>query len=258
MNKRLIILFIGLVILVLVIVLNSTVFIIRDISVLSDCGTGYYNDEDIVSSSFISGGKNIFILSERIATDNIEKAHPDIRVTSIERKFPNKVIIHITLRIPVIALKINGSNNYFITDWELNVIDVTDDESDLYKNSAKINGLTVTVQGDAEELIGTALQDESLSDIKSIALAASAMGINDVGFKTFFNNIDFSRTYYAFIKTNSGVTLCLVTGTDTSIEDQFQAVYSIYCGLDLNDTKRTSGYYYNNGTGWIWSTGQPE
>lgn len=257
MNRRLVVLFISLVVLVLLIVLNSALFVVRNISVVSDCGEGWYDSEEIITTSNISIGRNIFTLSENKAVRNIELNNPYVRVISIERIFPSSINIHITLRIPVIAIKINGEDNYFITDWELNIVDVVSNSSLLYSNSTEIKGISVTVSGQARDLIGTKLTDNKLSPIAEIAQAAYAMGITDVGFKTFFKNIDLSKEHYAYIKTNSGVTMVIVTGTDLSILDQFQAVYSIYVSLDINDTQRNSGYYMiktiQGVTGWVWS-----
>lgn len=253
MNKRLIVLFAGLVLLVLIIVLNSTVFTISEISVSSDNGTNWYNKDLIIESSMITLGKNIFMVSESKATDNIQEANPDVRVTSIERKFPNNIIIHITLRIPIIAINITDTDNYLITDWELNVIDIASEGDELYNKSSLIKGISLNVTGNAEDLLGTKLADESLNTIVDITLAAATLGITDIGFETFFKSIDIGTSHYAYIKTNSGVTFVIITDTDTEIEDQLQAVYSIYIGLDPSDSHRTSGFYMHNGVGWIWS-----
>ena len=253
MNKRLIVLFIGLIFLVIIIVLNSTLFVISDISVSSDSGTSWFDPDAVILSSKINKGRNIFALSETKALGNIESAHSNIRVVSIERKFPNKIIIHITLRVPVIAIRIEGSGKCFITDWELNVIDVVSSDSKLYKDSALIKGIAVTVNGEAESLKGKKLEDTQLEPIVEIARAAASMGIADAAFNTFFDNIDFSKSHYAYIKTNAGVTFVLVIGTDTSIEDQFQAVYSYFVSLEISDSKRSSGYFKIGNEGWEWS-----
>lgn len=261
MNKRLVIIFSSLVLLVLIIVLSSTVFVVRDISVQSDNGNSWYNSEEIIDTSLITQGKNIFSISESKAITNIEQANSYIKVTSIERIFPNKIIIHITLRVPIVAIPINNSDNHIITDWELNVIDIVSPDDELYINSTEIKGIEVTIDGQAEDIIGTKIEEPTLAPIVSIATAAKNLGISDEGFRIFFEHIDFTRPYYAYIKTNSGVTLALVVGTDTSIEDQFQSVYSIYVGLDINDNKRNSGYYsiqtVNGSQGWIWSSTLP-
>ncbi|MGI6700914.1 MAG: cell division protein FtsQ/DivIB [Christensenellales bacterium] len=257
MNKRLIFLFIGLIVLVILIVLNSAVFVIKDISVSSDYGGSWYNAEDIINASSISEGRNIFILSEKKAGEYIEDKNPYVRVTSIERKFPNKIIIHITLRVPVIAIKVSGTNDYLITDWELKVIDVAAQPDELYKSAVKIKGVNVTVTGDARDYIGTTLEDEALDYIVELADAAAQMGIRDEGLKTFFNSVDFSTVNHCFVKTNAGVTFIFVTGTDTAINEQFQYVYSMFVEYALTDKERTSGYLYNDGSGWKWHTANP-
>jgi hypothetical protein len=255
MNKRLIFLFVGLILIVLIIVLNSTLFTVSEINISSDCGTDWYDGTSLIEASGITQGKNIFSISEKKVTDNVEASDPYVRVTSVERIFPNKILIHITLRVPVIAIKISGSNQYFITDWELNVIAVAESGSVLYNDSALIKGITLTVDGEPEALIGTKLDEEALLPVSEIAAAAGAMGIYDSGFSAFIEEIDLSTAYHAYVKTNSGVTLVLVTGTDISVSDYFEAAYSLYVSLDIADSRRLSGYWYipDGGEGWVWT-----
>lgn len=252
MNKRLIVLFVCLALVVLLVVLNSTVFVVSEIIVTSDIDDDWYDQDEIISVSQINLGRNIFVVSESKASENIHSNLTDVRVISIERKFPNKVIIHITKRVPMVSIQISDESQYIITDWDLRILDIQSNSGDLYLNSTKIKGLTLDVEGNRDELIGELIDDEKFDYVKNIAHSALLMGINDIGFSSFFEEIDFSIANYVHIKTNSGVTLVLVVGTDTTLEDQFQAAYSIYVNFDINDLERNSGYIIITEEGWQW------
>lgn len=123
MKKRTIVLFACLIIVCILLVLNGTLFIVRDVEVL-DWEIGAIQDENIVELSGVKD-KNIFTVSESIVAENIEKAMPRYKVLNVERKFPSAIKIVILERVPIIAVK-TTDNAYAVIDREGRVIEKND------------------------------------------------------------------------------------------------------------------------------------
>ena len=152
-NGRIIAFFAVLTLIVVVIVLNITLFTVSDISVYNKVVSELIVDDDIIEASDIAIGSNIFALSERKAIKNIELANPYVRVTSIERRFPGKVVIHVTVRTPVMTVKVSDSEDYALLDSNLKILDIVDAYSKLYRASTKVIGISVESAALGESLL---------------------------------------------------------------------------------------------------------
>ena len=73
---------------------------------------------EIIALSGIKKGKNIFSIDEAIAIENIEINRPELKVISIERKFPNKVVVYVTRRTGVFSLALDDGR-FAVLDREL-------------------------------------------------------------------------------------------------------------------------------------------
>ncbi len=259
MNKRLVILFVFLIIFIVLIVLASTVFVVTDINVNSDMGDSWYVASDIIDISDIEEKKSIFAINENEITENIQETYPNIRVVSIERKFPNKVVLHITLRVPIISVAIEGESDYLITDWECSIIDVVSSTSQLYINSTKIVGIEAESQLVNPNQSSNGDTNSLFDSISAIAAAAATFGLADDYFCTFFEDITVVDSNYLYAQTNAGVTFVFISGIDTTISEQFNPVYTLFSSLELNNARRMGGYYYFNFelSAWDWSIEVP-
>ena len=139
MKKRTIVLFACLIIVCILLVLNGTLFIVRDVEVF-DWENGAIQDEQIVELSGVKN-KNIFTVSESIVTENIEKAVPRYKVVNVERLFPSGIKIVILQRVPIIAVKMQGGT-YAIIDREGHVIEKSDNPDEYTYDLTVMEGVT--------------------------------------------------------------------------------------------------------------------
>jgi hypothetical protein len=192
MNKRLIILFSLLIVIVLIIVLNSTLFIVKDISTsYPECDK--FTANDIISASSIVKDKNIFMISKEKSINIIEKSIPYVEVINIEKKFPNKIIIHTDLRIPIMVIKIDGTDRYLLIDKDLKVLNIIN--ANAINDYCLIRGNTVKFSGNDEEIIGGFIQKDT-EEFKNLTLIVETiLSLNTAfigpSFNEYFKSIDF-------------------------------------------------------------------
>lgn len=125
-KKRLIILCSVLSVLAVLIILTSTVFMLTSVKVnflASGMQVLSENDsESIIKAGKFKYGSNVLFTSYEKQMANIEKSYPYAKVHKVERKFPNKAIVHISERTPAICIKQNG--NAYILDSDLKVLNI--------------------------------------------------------------------------------------------------------------------------------------
>ncbi len=209
-----------------------------DVNSTNDITLSAEQKTEIIALSEIKRGKNIFSIDEAIAIDNIELNQPSLKVISIERKFPNKVVIYVTGRTGVFCCK-TADGEYAILDREMKVISMSD---------VKDNSLT--------ELVG--LQDETLTlghelDYRNGLLLKMVKGaercsfINE-RFSTFFVKTEVKEDTID-LTTNSGVIMQLPVSSN--IDESVIGCYNYY----LNKTSalgKSSGYIRLKDNGWKW------
>ncbi len=251
-NGRVVAFFIVLLLVVIIIVLNVTLFTISEITVLNKVYSDLIVPGDIVASSKIQMGSNIFSLSERKAISNIEIANPYIKVTSIERRFPNKVLVHVTVRTAVMTVAVSGSDEYALLDSNLKILDIVSQYSNLYSASTKIYGIMVE-----SPVIGSVLNTANPYNgaLGVIGNTANNEDLQGVAFLTFFERITFvadADKNNVRIKINSGVTFVLTN--NQNLQAQLRYCLEKYKLTDELSAERKSGYYYfATGTGWVWT-----
>ncbi|MDD4316172.1 MAG: FtsQ-type POTRA domain-containing protein, partial [Clostridia bacterium] len=94
------------ILIVIAIVVFGNVFLIKSIDVVFERKPLNVNEANIVEASKIAIGSNIFSLDEKSAAAGIADFYPNntVYVQSIERVFPNKVIIYVKERTPVLSV----------------------------------------------------------------------------------------------------------------------------------------------------------
>ena len=133
-KKHLLILFCILFVVVVIIVLNSTVFTLQSAKVVfvsyDDAGDTIYVDapEKYATISAIDilsnlKGKNLFFLSSEKVIDQVHLACPDLKVVAMRRIFPNIVEVFVVEREPVAYFEQNGY--YYLVDSEMYVMEVS-------------------------------------------------------------------------------------------------------------------------------------
>ena len=135
MTKRhILILFCILFVVVLVVVLNSTVFTLQQSKLVfvtyDDEGKTIYVDapEKYAQVSALSlieefKGKNIFFLSSAKIIQQVHETCPDLKVVKVRRLFPNVAEIFVTERQPVAYFEQNGY--LYLVDSEMHIMEMT-------------------------------------------------------------------------------------------------------------------------------------
>ena len=252
--------FIAIIALIVVFVLlNMTLFTVQEVIVLNKVEMQSVDKEAIIKDSGIEQGSNIFLLSEGKITVAIEKSYPYIQVLSIERSFPNKVIIHVSMRTPLMAIQIENSSLYALIDSSLKILEIVDVYDPLYLSSTKVYGIEIT-----DPIVGGFLyQTNDLNGrLANIGYVAEKEQLEGTAFLNFFESISFTGTEGSVIKIKlrSGVTICINGITDNQKKLRF--ALEEYRSLGEQSYKRLGGYIYFNEEvgsdgGWTWAEKDP-
>ena len=135
--------FVCLSIIVVLCVLGGAVFVVSDIQIErqdKNLQQSTISDESIIEKSRIEYNKSIFAISESKVVTNIESNFPTIRVVGIERKFPNKIVIKLTERVPLVALKFKDKPEYLIIDNNMCVIDNVKEKDERLEKLTIVDG----------------------------------------------------------------------------------------------------------------------
>lgn len=116
-SKRLIIILSVLVFITVLIVINSTLFTLQNVSI------NWLTETNILKSvkeyeitDKVTRGQSIFLVKKDDIKSKLEKAYPYLRVVSIETKFPNKIVIHSAERESLYAIKISDNEFALVDD----------------------------------------------------------------------------------------------------------------------------------------------
>lgn len=228
MNKRLIILFACLAVVVVIVILATVVFSVRNIEVLiPDQWEEQFDKAKIVSSSKIKLNTSIFAVSEKKAIANIEKSVPYAKVVTIERVFPSTIRINIVRRDPILAVVLGESSQYALLDRELKVLEIVDGSSLASDNITVINGYKYT--GETADLTGNILAPiDEMKYVKELIAACESMDIINGKLPIFADSFDVSRDGYIIIRTVKGINISIMTNSNLSIANQFRSMYTYF------------------------------
>ena len=109
------------VVIITIIILCFTLFTVQSVKIQFWTSTAEeYDEQQIIESSQIKTGKNIFFLNKNAFSDNIEKAFPFLKVINIETSFPSTLTIHLSERQSFYSLQNDGQT--ILLDSELKVL----------------------------------------------------------------------------------------------------------------------------------------
>ena len=96
--------------------------------------------EEVINSSELKIGQNIFFVGKNKATQKIEKALPYVKVENIVSKFPNKLVINISERVEefYVTYETDANKFYLILDNELKILKVVEQKEDVYRKDSEI------------------------------------------------------------------------------------------------------------------------
>lgn len=190
-KKRLLIIFCILILIVAIVVLNSTVFTLQKANVIfvtydADTKATLYVDAPekyakLSSEKLIQKfkGKNLLFLSESELVDAISLEYPDLQVIAAKRIFPDCIDIYLTQREPVAYFEKDGY--YYLVDSDMYVLE---------RSSSAIYGenyvyLDVSQYLTANQVIGT-LTSFVDSDEKAFILSEAFSAI----WRTKYENVE--------------------------------------------------------------------
>lgn len=271
MNKRLLLMFIGFALIALILVLNGTVFTVDEITVAFDSAQDAETESRlsaaIAEASGIKTGKNVFTVSESKAVTNITTAVSGVRVLGIERKFPNKVIIHVSRRVPVMAIPFRDSGTakikYAVVDTEMVVLYIADS---VQSGVSKVENFRLS--GNYEITVGKTLTvkfGDEIFYLQNIAAAFQQGGLSPEEFVSFISTVRFAESGAPRfdLLTNSGVTI-VIDNADKLATDgiigRVKDAYSWYKSFGETDREITGGFasYDEKQTKFVWYGTYPD
>lgn len=253
MNKRLIIAFICLVVIAIPIIVVSAVFTVGSIDVIA-IGDGFEFDKTaIVDDTGIKIGSSIFTISEKKAINNVEVNNPTIKVVNIERIFPNKVVLNIVKRIPIVAIKTKDA--YALIDREMRVVEITD--TLLGRDLVIYEGYTLDHEGKTlngiidlpKNNLGVYILDEIVKGFEAKQYVNSRLPAIVRSVSVNYNSS------VASINIETGTTFEIFVNSNVSIKEQLVSVIGIYENDRENESPRIkSGVYYfdTDNNAWNW------
>ncbi|MDE7079749.1 MAG: FtsQ-type POTRA domain-containing protein [Clostridia bacterium] len=192
---------------------------------------------EIIELSQIKKGKNIFSVDEGIAIGNIELNQPTLKVISIERKFPNKVVIYVTNRTAVFSCR-TEDGRYAVLDREFKVIAFSNTEN---SSLTKLSGLD-----DVNFELGQVVEYKNGLLVNMVRGAERCSFINE--FYTFFPKVDVGDDVIN-LTTNSGVIMQLPISSN--IDESIVGCYNFYL-QKTSELGKSSGFIRLKDSGWKW------
>lgn len=172
-SKRLIVVLCVLAVLTVLIVINSTLFTLQNISVnwlTTKCELTGVKDYDIIDN--VSKGGSIFLVDKDEISGMLEKKYPYLNVVSIETKFPNKIVIHSAERETLYAIKLSDSQ-YAVLDEKGKVLSLENDsifaghDGDLGNRPIKVLFDDISIS-DRDFNVGAIVGQEYISNLLTI------------------------------------------------------------------------------------------
>lgn len=232
---------------VVFVLLNMTVFTISKVTVQNAVYSDYIDKAGIVQSSEINYNQNIFLLNEANVRLHVEEAYPYLSVSSVERKFPSTVVIHVDMRTPVMSISKTYTDQYAILDTELKILDVVGQDSELYRMATHINNVSID-----DPVVGVKIDDEEYY-VQCLRQIGYVSDNESLQFWHFFTSITIEN-YIAYITLRTGVVVRLDDIGAGDVHEKLRYALELYKTFDEQDYQRRSGYiYFNSEHGWMWS-----
>lgn len=106
--------------LVALVVFFNNFFKVKEISV--NCAESFYKHEDFINASGVRSGENILFLNTAGIKRNIEEKLPFAKVSSVSKKFPNKLNLEVNKIDAFSAFEWDGK--FVMTDASLKVLEI--------------------------------------------------------------------------------------------------------------------------------------
>lgn len=252
MNKRLIIIFVCMVIFVLTLVVGAVVFSVSDVNILflKDENTEQFDKAKIFEVSGIKKGQSVFTIDAEKTSEKIEKQFPELKVVGVTRDFPNKIRIQLDVRTPIFILNLNSTDDkYAILDNELKIVKIVNSgEANAYQSLLPIEDLNF--KGN-EDMLGDKLTGDSidLNALTEVVKALESLGVVTERIPATFARFSFVENEKISLQTTLGLTLVIKTNASISTYTQCRELYVEFYNMS-NEIRESSKYLsYNEYTG---------
>ncbi|HEY8390231.1 MAG TPA: FtsQ-type POTRA domain-containing protein [Clostridia bacterium] len=233
MRKKLIILFSILTFVAVMIIFNSTVFTVKKISAVVTNVQDTSLCQKIIKNADVPV-QSIFFLSEKKIKENVSRSVPEVKVIKIERKFPDKLIIHAYKRTKICYIKYD--NVFYILGEDLVVIDII--------NTRPTGIAELFLYNDVDMINARKGFELDIQTIAKIDLLNLIKCIKNIGYQ-YFELIQkihyFRKTNDIYLKTFSGVTIHL--SNTERLQEKTVIAFSLYNHTPVYRTSGTISAY---------------
>lgn len=249
MTKKHVVLIVGLVLIAAIALINGLLFRVKTVTVDFDTETSIQAEEGeaekIIAASGIKKGKNIFGVSESRMIKNINAALPGVRVVNIERIFPNRIVIHVSKRVPVYLIKYRNTSDaakYVVVDGDMVVLGFYDEEPD-EQSFVFVDGFELVGKYTIET--GRTLPVEfgkSIYYLQNVAAGLYNCKLTPAQFIAFIKKVKFENGIIDLC-TRRGVVMRLGGNLTTEqVSERVPLAYSWYKNLPEGSDEKTSKY----------------
>lgn len=182
-----------------IVFLFNTVFVLSKIDVNVQGGAGY-TAEQIYSAGKIKTGANIFKINVDTVKNNIETEYSGVKVTKIERIFPNKITINVVQRVAVLVFEVDigGETHTIATDRDFQMNIVSGKALSEYEGYTYVSGLVINRGNE------NGFELDVLKRLRKALIGFEKAGINSSAFRAFIQEIRISPESFLFITRSAG------------------------------------------------------
>lgn len=185
--------------------------------------------DGIIDSGKFNYGSNTLFTSYEENKEKIEKAYPFIKVEKMVRRFPDKMTIYITGRVPEVIVKDeNKSDTFYVLDINMKVLAVIESQADfnnnLYKDLPILYGSYITNM-ESGDFVTLEKDKKVIADILNGIYAkdqTKSSVMSDI-------TIDIERQKYKITLKDSDVDGAIIEiSGETNLKEKVFAAFSLY------------------------------
>lgn len=202
------------------------IFAVAKIDVFYEKTPLFAKTEEVIDSSGISLGANIFSIDEKAASKNIAEFYTDgsVEVVDIERIFPNKVLIYIKERLPVFAIPIKGDAGRYVVTDESFFINIYRKDNEGLEDLIVVSGITV------ENTFNT----PNIYKLNEIRKGINALGIGEEALLAFVESIVFSEDIArVYLRHYNNICLEIDITKDNKIISKIAEKYALFINAEI-------------------------
>jgi len=210
------------VLVLLAIIFAPTIFF--QVSTIDVSGDTRYKSEELIKSTGVKEGDNMFFLDTKQIAEDLKKDYPYLDTVKLHRKMPSTLQIEVTDRTEALSLEQKGK--YFILDLTGKVLE---EKKSAAKGTATVTGIS-TKGLEVGTTIDADKQDKIASVIKLLELADS------YGMKAHIKTIDVEKAYDVRITYDKQYTILLGALEESNLEHKIQFLKAILKEPSLPDS----------------------